>query len=562
MKFSEMPYVRVDVEKAKAALEKLIAKIAGVQSGGELLKVHEEYTALYEELFSNITIAQIRHSIDTTDEFYEKENDFYDENLPLLQDADMAYKRALYGSPYREEMAETTGQVMFKNIEVAMKAFDPKMIPFMQEENALSTRYSKLIATAKIEFNGETCNLTKMRVYQTSGDRALRKAAWQAVSAWFMSVTDEIDEIYDRMVRVRTDMAHAMGYENYIELGYYRMNRNDYDRAMVENFRKQVKESFVPFVSELSEKRRNRMGLTELKYYDSGMYFPEGNPKPVGTPQEILEAGRDMYHALAPETGEFMDFMMQNELFDVLGRPTKEQGGYMTYIPKYKSPFVFANFNGTSADVDVITHECGHAFQGYLVRDEKIAEHRDITMETAEIHSMSMEYFTYGYMDRFFGGRADDYRTMHFEDSCVFLPYGCMVDEFQHIIYAKPEMTPAKRKQVWKELEKVYRPEMDFDGDPFFGEGGWWQRQGHIFSSPFYYIDYVLASVCAMQYKVKMDADYRAAWESYLKLCRLSAKKFYREELREVGLSVPFEDGVIETLVKNLRKTAFPEDHL
>ncbi|MBR6322016.1 MAG: M3 family oligoendopeptidase [Lachnospiraceae bacterium] len=553
MKFSEMPYERIDVAKTREALEALIGKIGEVKSGEELFAVHEEYTALSEELFSNITIAQIRHSIDTTDEFYEKENDFYDENLPLIQDADMAYKKALYESPYREEMAEITGPVMFRNIELAMKAFDPKIIPFMQEENALSTRYSKLIATAKIEFNGETCNLTRMRVFQTSDDREVRKAAWKAVSGWFLSVTDEIDEIYDKMVKVRTEMAKAMGYENYIELGYYRMNRNDYGREMVENFRRQVKESFVPFVSELSEKRRVRLGLDALKYYD-GVYFPEGNPKPHGTPQEILEAGQKMYHDLAPETGEFMDFMMDNELFDVLGRPTKEQGGYMTYIPKYKSPFVFANFNGTSADVDVITHECGHAFQGYLVRDEKIAEHRDITMETAEIHSMSMEYFTYDYMDRFFGERADDYRTMHFEDACAFLPYGCMVDEFQHIIYEKPELMPAERKLVWKELEKVYRPDTDFDGDPFFGEGGWWQRQGHIFGAPFYYIDYVLASVCAMQYKVKMDEDYRAAWASYLALCRLSAKKFYREELREAGLDIPFEDGTIEKLTANLKK--------
>ena len=562
MKFKDMPYVRVDVEKTRTEVESLIAAIREAGSGSDLLKIHERYTAMMDELYTNMTLSSIRHSIDTTDEFYEKENDFYDENMPLLQDVDMAYKKALYESPYRKEMAKTTGEVMFKNIEIAMKAFDTKLIPLMQEENALSTRYSKLIATAKIDFNGEVCNLTRMRVFQTSEDRAVRKAAWEAVSRWFLSVTDEIDEIYDKMVKNRTEQAHLMGYENYIELGYYRMNRNDYDRAMVENFRKQVKEAFVPFVSELEKKRAGRLGLEKLKVYDSGMYFPEGNPKPQGTPEEILKAGQDMYHALSAETGEFMDFMMENDLFDVLGRPTKEQGGYMTYLPKYKAPFIFANFNGTSGDVDVITHECGHAFQGFLVRDEKIAEHRDITMETAEIHSMSMEYFTYDYMNRFFGDRADDYRTMHFEDACAFLPYGSMVDEFQHIVYEKPDMTPAERKQVWKDLEKVYRPELDFDGDPFFGEGGWWQRQGHIFGSPFYYIDYVLASVCAMQYKVKMDADYDAAWKSYLQLCRLSAKKFYREELREVGLDIPFEDGTIEKLVKNLRKIALPEDHL
>ena len=217
-------------------------------------------------------------------------------------------------------------------------------------------------------------------------------------------------------------------------------------------------------------------------------------------------------------------------------------------------PFIFANFNGTSGDVDVITHECGHAFQGFITRNDPIPEHNEITMETAEIHSMSMEYFTYGWMEKFFGDRKDDYYTMHLEDSIIFVPYGCMVDEFQHIIYDNPGMTPLERKNVWKELEKVYRPHMDYDNDPFFGEGGYWQRQGHIFQSPFYYIDYVLASICAMQFKVRMDKDFRGAFEDYLKLCRLSATRFYEPMLESVGLESPFRDGCIEKLVSELEK--------
>ena len=352
--------------------------------------------------------------------------------------------------------------------------------------------------------NGEVYNLSLMRKFQTSPDRELRRKAWKAVSDYFLSVTDEIDEIYDKMVKNRTEQARQLGYENYVELGYYRMNRNCYDKEMVENFRKQVKEYFVPFANKLHEQRRARIGVEKLSYIDTDVYFTNGNPAPVGTPEEILAAGQKMYSELSPQTKEFFDFMMENELFDVLGRKTKRQGGYMTYIPNFKSPFIFANFNGTSGDVDVITHECGHAFQGYLLRDEEIREFADITMETAEIHSMSMEYFAYNWMELFFGDRKDDYLKMHLEDSAAFVPYGCMVDEFQHIVYEKPEMTPAERKAVWAGLEKVYRPHMDYEEDPFFGQGGFWQKQPHIFGSPFYYIDYCLASVCAMQFKVMM----------------------------------------------------------
>ena len=333
-----------------------------------------------------------------------------------------------------------------------------------------------------------------------------------------------------------------------------RMQRNSYGQAEVENFRKQVKEAFVPFVSDIHETRRKRIGVDKLKFYDNGVYFTNGNPAPTGTPEEILKAGQDMYRELSPETAEFIDFMMDHELFDVLGRKTKRQGGYMTFLQDYKAPFIFANFNGTSGDVDVITHECGHAFQGFINRDDEITEHNDITMETAEIHSMSMEYFTYGWMKNFFGDRKDDYLTMHLEDSIIFVPYGCMVDEFQHIVYANPDMTPAERKATWKKLEETYRPHLDFDGDPFFGEGGFWQRQSHIFQSPFYYIDYVLASVCAMQFKVKMDEDYRGAFSKYLELCKLSARDFYEPMLAKVGLNSPFKDGCIEELVDKLKK--------
>lgn len=175
-------------------------------------------------------------------------------------------------------------------------------------------------------------------------------------------------------------------------------------------------------------------------------------------------------------------------------------------------------------------------------------------METAEIHSMSMEYFTEGWMERFFGSRAGDYRRMHLEDGLCFVPYGCMVDEFQHIVYGQPELTPAQRKQAWMELEREYRPHLDYESDPFFGKGGRWQMQGHIFQMPFYYIDYCLSTICSLQYKVKMDQDFQKAWDSYLALCRLSAKKFYVPMLDEAGLKNPFEEGCIHEIVEHFEK--------
>ena len=557
MKFSEMPYERIDMEEVKKTYRDIIDRTKAAASGEEQFEIHREYYKFSDNIRTSMELAMIRHDIDTTDEFYEKESDFYDEVTPIISQYENEYGKVLYDSPYRDYLESKIGKVTFKNIEIANKAFDEKIIPLMQEENALSSRYSKLIATAKIPFEGEVYNLSLMRKFQTSPDREVRRKAWKAVSDYFLSVTDEIDEIYDKMVKNRTEQARQLGYENYVELGYYRMNRNCYDKAMVENFRKQVKEYFVPFANQLHEQRRARIGVEKLSYIDTDVYFTNGNPAPIGTPDEILAAGQKMYGELSPQTKEFFDFMMENELFDVLGRKTKRQGGYMTYIPNFKSPFIFANFNGTSGDVDVITHECGHAFQGYIVRDEEIREYADITMETAEIHSMSMEYFTYNWMELFFGDRKEDYLKMHLEDSSAFVPYGCMVDEFQHIVYEHPEMSPTERKAAWAKLEKVYRPHMDYEEDPFFGQGGFWQKQSHIFGSPFYYIDYCLASVCAMQFKAMMDEDFAKAWENYYKLCKLSARDFFTNVIREAGLKSPFEDGCIKELVDKFEKKAF-----
>ena len=555
MKFKDMPYKRVDYDKTAELFKTLTKRVKEAKSGEELWEIHQEYYKVYQNMMDSMTIAEIRHDGNTADPFYAAEKDYYDETAPMLSSLATDYQRALYESPYRSFMEEKIGKVAFATMDNAIKSMDESIIGLMQEENALTTQYNKLIASAKIPFDGQVCNLSLLRPYLTGNDRTVRRQAWKAYSDYFMTVADELDDIYDKLVKNRTAQAKAMGYDNYIQLGYYRMNRNSYDRNDVENFRRQVKEVFVPFAERVHEIRRKRLGLEKLSYIDNEVYFKEGNPDPVGTAQEILESGQKMYAELSPETKEFFDFMMENELFDVFGRKDKKQGGYMTYLYQYHSPFIFANFNGTSGDVDVITHECGHAFQSYVSCKDPITDHsRYLTMETAEIHSMSMEFFAEPWIELFFGERGDDYRKMHLEDAIDFIPYGTMVDEFQHIVYGNPELTPKERRDAWNKLEQEYRPYMDSTGCRFMEEGGYWQRQHHIFEMPFYYIDYVLAQLCAFQFKIRMEKDHDAAWADYMKLCRLSASDFYPSMLKQVGLTVPFTDGCIQKIVDELDK--------
>ena len=552
MKFSEMNYLRPDLLKVENEFKELTQEMREATSGEAAFRVHEKFYALTGQMQTASELAMIRHDMNTVDAVYKEERDWFDKNMPLISNLSVEYQKALYESPYRKELVEKIGPVAFKNIELAMKSVDEKILPLMQEENELTTRYNNLLASCKIPFHGEECNLSLLSPYLHHRDRQVRKEAWEAYTSFFMEHEEELDWIYDRLVKNRTEQGRKMGHQNFSPLGYARMMRNSYGAEEIASFRRQVKKDFVPFVEELHERRRKRLGIDHLMYFDEGVYFNEGNPVPIGDDQQILASGRELYGQLSPETREFMDFMCENELFDVEGRKDKTTGGYMTYIPDYRSPFIFANFNGTSDDADVITHECGHAFQGYLTRNDPIREHADITMETAETHSMSMEFFTEPWIDRLFGSDASRYVEMHFEDAMMFIPYGTMVDEFQNIIYEDPSLDPKSRKTVWRDLEKQYKPHLDYGDNAYLNAGGFWQKQHHIYDLPFYYIDYCIAGTNALQYKVWMDQDYKAAWNSYLTLCKLSASDFFPGLMSAAGLRNPFEDGCLASIVREL----------
>lgn len=555
MKFKDMPYKRVDMEAAKQELATIMQEFEAAKTAQEQLEVHKRYYALSERMQTQMTIASIRHSIDTSDEFYEAEKTYYDQEGPAFDNLAVQYKKMLYASPFREEIEKVIGGPAIRNIELASKAVSEEIIPLMQEENALVTEYEKLLASASIDWEGETLNLSTIIPYLNNKDRDIRRKAAAKANEFYKSIEEQLDELYDKLVKNRTQQAQKLGFETYTELGYCRMQRNSYWREEVERFRAQVKKDWVPFAEEMWENRRVRLGLDSMYHMDEGVSFPNGTPTPTGTPEEILKSGQEMYEDLSPETKEFFDFMMDGDLFDVFSRPHKQVGGYMTYLPDYHAPFIFANFNGTAGDVDVVTHECGHAFQGYLAGKDPILEHADITMDTAETHSMSMEFFTNPWMEKFFGSRASDFLKSQLEDAVVFIPYGSMVDEFQHIVYDNPNLTPAQRKEAWKKLEAEYKPHMKYEEESsFFAEGGFWQRQHHIYSFPFYYIDYAIAQTDAFQYKIWMQKDYHAAWESYLAFCKSSASDFFTNTVKAAGLDSPFEEGTIGKIVERLRE--------
>ena len=555
MKFSEMPYSRPDMEMlATATTETLAAMKAAPDAAGQIA-AYDAFEKKIQTAGTMQQIAYIRHTINTKDEFYNAENDYMDEIGPKLQELTHQVNTALLESPYRAELEKHYGALMFKNLEIAARSFSPAIVELMQEENKLVSEYQNLYASATVEFDGKTMPLPLLGPYKQDPDRAVRKAAYEADAKFFDSHREELDTLYDKLVKVRDAQAKKMGLPNYIPLGYDRMGRNCYTAKDVAAFRDQIAKDMVPIVAKVKEAQRRRIGVEKLAFYDEPISFADGNAVPEGTPDEILAAGKKMYQELSPETAEFIDFMFDNELFDVLSRDGKAPGGYCTEIADYKSPFIFSNFNATAGDVDVLTHEAGHAFESYRAFKRELPSLlHSPTIEACECHSMSMEFLTAPWHHLFFGKQTEKYELGHCEDALVFIPYGCMVDEFQHKVYETPEMTPEERNELWLSLEKKYRPWIDFDNLPFYSRGGGWQRQLHIYEVPLYYIDYCMAQTVAFQFWNLSRENYAEAWKRYMTFVDKAGTQTFAELVESAGLKVPYHAGCIKEIGESISK--------
>ncbi|WP_174614343.1 M3 family oligoendopeptidase [Virgibacillus ihumii] len=552
--FEDYPYKRPDMKETREEFNSLLTALsnaANIDEQNESIKAINNFRNTLSTL-SNLVY--IRASIDTNDSFYQNERDFFDEVDPEITEMNTIFYKELLQSPFRDKLEEHWGPQLFQIAEHEIKAFSPEVMELLQKENKLSSEYAKLVASAQVEFQGETYTLAQLSPFAQHKDRSIRKKAIETSADFFADHADKFDDIYDQLVKTRHTIATSLGYKNFVELGYVRMLRIDYNADMVEVFRKQVRESIVPLVTRLYKKQSKRIGVEKLKYYDEAFEFPTGNATPKGSAEWIIDNGKKMYRELSDETNEFFQFMLDHHLMDLEAKKGKEAGGYCTFIEDYQSPFIFSNFNGTSADIDVLTHEAGHAFQFYSSRNIGIPEYLMPTYEAAEIHSMSMEFFTWPWMELFFKEDTDKYKYSHLADGLQFLPYGVAVDEFQHLVYENPDWTPAERKQAWKQLEETYLPHRDYDGHPYLETGGFWQRQGHIYDVPFYYIDYTLAQICAFQFWKRSREEGSKAWDDYLNLCKLGGSKSFLGLVEAANLQSPFEDGTVESVVRTIEE--------
>lgn len=554
VRFEEMKYERPDLKKITKEYEKIIEDFEAAKSADEQIAIIKRQQTLKSRIMTMGTLCSIRHSIDTRDKFYEEENNFFDEKGPELEKLANDFTKVFVASKFRSDLEKEYGTHIFNMLDLELKVFNPSIMEDLVVENKLSTQYNKLLASAQIDFRGQKLTLSQLSPYRQDSDRQTRIDANSASWGFFAEHEKEIDDIYDGLVKVRTTIAKKLGYKNFVQLAYDRMLRTDYGPEDVKNYRKQIFNDVVPLAEKLKAKQKKRLGLDKMYYYDSGLKFISGNATPKGSPEEIIENAKKMYKELSPETDEFFTMMCDYKLMDILSKPGKQAGGYCTSLFDYKVPFIFANFNKTQHDVEVMTHEAGHAFQSYQSRNAKLLEYVWPTYEACEIHSMSMEFFTWRWMELFFKEETQKFKFSHLAGAISFLPYGVTVDEFQHFVYENPDASPAERKAMWRKIEEKYMPGIDYADNDFLKRGGFWFTQGHIFSTPFYYIDYTLAQVCALQFWIKLQDEPKKAWEDYLRLCKAGGAYPFLKLVEIAKLDNPFKDACLSSVVPKIEK--------
>ena len=555
VKVKDMEYLRTDIDAECRAFEAAAERAKRARSGRELADIRAETIARTKHVQTMNSLCYIRFTLNTRDKFYLAEKTYYDENLPRLSACAVKFNRAFLASPHLADALAFMNPNVAKAYEIALKVTDEKIVTDMAEEASLVTEYDRMMSEMEFVFRGRRMPFSVLRKYFDDPDRNVRRLATECAGRRMERDSKKLDELFDKLVKVRARMANKMGLPSYAVMGDMLMGRYSYGRKEIRAFTEETAKNVTPLVAAMKENVARSLGIDRIMLYDNETYFENGNPEPAHDAKGLFDAAKRMYHDMSKETGSFIDEMLAAEAFDVFARDGKWGGGYCTSIDDYGQPFILANFNGSSGDVDVLTHEAGHALAYYeMFRSGADYELNLGTMSVAEIHSMAMEFFAWKYAESFFGTRAEEYKKMHLMSSLTFLPYGAEVDEFQQTCYENPTMTPQERNELCRGLDKKYRPYLCTDGLPYFERGTRWQYQMHIYENPMYYIDYCLSQTVAHGFLLASLDNYGEAFERYMKLLRTAGELPFGQLVRNAGLPDPLEGGALTETTRRVMK--------
>jgi len=536
-----------------AEYEQILNSLDAATSGEEAIRAVEQWDALRRRFSTWNALAYTRFCQDTQNEQFKRLREYRDELEPKMTDLAVAMKERLVASPHRAALEARFGTQAFALWECDIASFDPAIETDLVEQSKLGATYAALLAGAKFQFHGEELTLSEIKKFEEDPDRDVRHEAARLRWEWFGRNQEQLDEIFDRLVRLRQTMAEKTGFAQFIDFGYQLRRRIDYGRGDVERFRDEVRERVVPLVGEIRAQQAARLGVEPLMAWDEALFDPAGNPRPLGDAEWMVERASEMFAELGGGMDECFAKMRAQHLMDLCAREGKQPGGFCEMLPDLGMPLIFANFNGTMSDVGVFTHEMGHAFQVYSSRAQPLEDYLWPTIEACEILSMGLEFLTWPQMELFFGEGAERFRRMHLAELLTVLPYIVAVDHFQHLVYAEPHCTADDRAAMWQEMERLYLPTLRWGDLAHPASGRRWHAQLHIFDSPFYYIDYGLALTCALQFWKLAATDCGEALARFGQLCRRGGEAPFGELVKSAGLMSPFEAGCLERVVGQAR---------
>ena len=552
--FDQIRPLAPDLDGLADAERKTQAALVAVRTVEEALAILRDWDAARAKVATYEAWVDLAFQRDTTDAGAKAVREAWEAVAPRWTELQVRVKRSLLRHPLRGALESSIGAQAFALWEADVLSFDPELQDDLVREATLKADYTELLAGATLTVGGERHTLTTIAPLRQHASRGVRHQAERALWDWFASESEPLDQVFDELVGLRTRMARTLGGDDYVGLGYRRLGRTDYGPQDVARFRATIRDEVVPLATELTGRQARELGVERLMAWDEAVHDLRGNPTPKGNGAWLLERAQHLFDELGGPFGSFFRRMHEGGFLDLESRRGKAGGGFCTAFPSHGMPYVFANFNGTKADVEVLTHEIGHAFQAYQSRTLWPSDYLWPTLEACEVHSMGLEFLAWPHMEAFFREDAERFRRVHLVEAILFLPYAAAVDHFQHEVYANPSASPAERHAIWREMERVYLPWRDWGDLDYPSRGGRWQHQRHVYQDPFYYIDYALAQTCALQLWARARVDRAAALETYLALCQRGGAEPFQALVEGAGLRSPFASGSLAEVVASARE--------
>lgn len=551
------PAVDWDDQQAVARLFDLLEeKLAACQSPEDLqrwLLEESELTAALSEERTRRYIAMTTH---TEDSDAEAEYLRFVENIqPISRERGFRLAKLYTEHPLRPELPRDRYFVLDRETETQVRLFRQENIPLQTEETRLGQQYQKLSGSLTVEFQGREQTLVQMAKYLEEPDRELRREAWELTARRRLQEADEFESIFDRLLEIRNTIARNAGFESYVEYAFLDRGRFDYTPGDCLDFHEAIEQEVLPLARELQERRRKEMGLESLRPWDLAA-DPKGRPplRPFQDAQELEEKAERVLSRLDAGLGREFRTMRELRLLDLDNRKGKAPGGYQSTLSEARLPFIFMNAVGLQRDVETILHEAGHAFHALATREEDLHPYRHAPLEFAEVASMSMELLGSAFLEEFYPSpeEAARARRAHLEGIVTFFPWMAVVDAFQHWIYTHPEHRREERAEAFDALMVRFGGDVDWRG---FEEvrRQTWHRQLHIFLSPFYYVEYGIAQLGALQVWRNWKRQGREALEAYRRALALGGSRPLPELFRAAGAEFRFDAPTIRPLMEMIQ---------